>query len=342
MHESKDRSVHVEPLTSRRHFLQDLAIPACLALPAVASGRMTENKRAQVAITLDLEMCAQYPKRGMVEWNYEKGNLDKDTKEYALKAAKVAESFGARIHFFCVGRVLEQEDVSWLAQLAEAGHPIGNHTYDHVFVLAKSPQETQFRFQRAPWLIEGQSTQQILEKNISMTSVAMKQRIHREPNGFRTPGGFTTGLEGREDVQKLLLRCGFDWVSSKYDGPILGDVSQEPTESHYQSIVESQKRNQPFIYPTGLIEIPMSPVSDVNAFRSLRWKLDWFLESIRRSLEWTLDNNAVYDFLAHPSCLSVEDPECKIIELICRIVAQSQNRGGVTTLDKIAASIAAN
>ncbi|MBU6172416.1 MAG: chitin deacetylase, partial [Planctomycetes bacterium] len=68
----------------------------------------------------------------------------------------------------------------------------------------------------------------------------------------------------------------------------------------------------------------------------------WFLESIRRSLEWTLDNNAVYDFLAHPSCLSVEDPECKIIELICRIVARSQNRGVVTTLDKIAASIAAN
>ncbi|MFN0055855.1 MAG: polysaccharide deacetylase family protein [Planctomycetales bacterium] len=40
------------------------------------------------------------------------------------------------IHFFCVGRVLEQPNVDWLKEIAAAGHPIGNHTYDHVAVLA--------------------------------------------------------------------------------------------------------------------------------------------------------------------------------------------------------------
>ena len=38
-----------------------------------------------------------------------------------------------------------------------------------------------------------------------MTSEAIRQRLGVEPAGFRTPGGFATGLDGREDLQKLLL-----------------------------------------------------------------------------------------------------------------------------------------
>ena len=40
-----------------------------------------------------------------------------------------------------------------LKQLAAAGHPIGNHTYDHVNVKANRPEDTQYRFARAPWLV---------------------------------------------------------------------------------------------------------------------------------------------------------------------------------------------
>ena len=46
--------------------------------------------------------------------------------------------------------MLEQENVDWLKELAHAGHKIGNHTYDHVNVLAQKPEDLQFRFRRAP------------------------------------------------------------------------------------------------------------------------------------------------------------------------------------------------
>jgi len=62
---------------------------------------------AQIAITLDLEMSRHYPQRNMMEWDYQKGNLDEATKKYSLDAARIAKDRGALIHFFCVGRVLE-------------------------------------------------------------------------------------------------------------------------------------------------------------------------------------------------------------------------------------------
>ncbi len=104
--------------------------------------------KALIAITLDLEMSRHYPKRGMMEWDYEKGNLDAATKKYAVEAGRLVKERGGRIHYFCVGRVLEQPDVGWLKGLVAAGHKVGNHTYDHVNVKAKTPAEAQFRFAR--------------------------------------------------------------------------------------------------------------------------------------------------------------------------------------------------
>ena len=35
--------------------------------------------KALIAITLDLELSAQYPTKDQVHWNYEKGNLNDET-----------------------------------------------------------------------------------------------------------------------------------------------------------------------------------------------------------------------------------------------------------------------
>ena len=156
---------------SRQQFLGTAtALPVGAATGLAASELSSKNfKQAQIAITLDLEMSRHYPRRGMTEWDYEKGNLDLATKQYATEAARIVKQRGGVLHFFCVGRVLEQADVGWLKDLAAAGHPIGNHTYDHVNVLAREPAETQFRFRRAPWLIHATTVQQILEDNIRLT-----------------------------------------------------------------------------------------------------------------------------------------------------------------------------
>lgn len=345
--------------SSRRRWLQSLAFGTLSALaagsrasaasyaPAVdgAAGRASggaesPRPRASIAITLDLEMSRNFPRRSDTHWDYEKGNLDAASRDYSTEVARRVHARGGRVHFFCVGRVLEQADVSWLQQIAEQGHPIGNHTYDHVNLLAGQLSELQYRFQRAPWLIEGQTVEQVLEENIRLTTLALQQRVNVTNSGFRTPGGFSNGLRGREDLQQLLLTLGFPWVSSLYPSHAMTEPKQQPTEAVFQNLVQAAGTAQPFRYPSGLIEIPMSPVSDIGAFRNGQWELDWFLEAIRRVMEWTIANGAVFDFLAHPSCLGVMDPEFRAIDMICDLVQRSEASAELVTLDQIANRIA--
>ena len=104
----------------------------------------------------------------------------------------------------------------------------------------------------------------------------------------------------------------------------------------YDGIVEAQAAAQPFAYPSGLIEVPMSPVSDVFAFRTGRWELPSFLKAIRMGVEWAIENRAVYDFLSHPSCLYVTDPKMEVFDLICNLVKKAGDRAVLVSLDTIA------
>jgi peptidoglycan/xylan/chitin deacetylase (PgdA/CDA1 family) len=236
--------------------------------------------------------------------------------------------------------VLEQADVKWLEEIAREGHPVGNHTYDHVNLLARENGELQFRFQRAPWLIAGRSTAEVIRDNIRLTTLALKERTGIVNRGFRTPGGFRTGLAGREDLQKMLLELGFSWVSSLYPPHANTQPAEEPTAAVLDSIVEAQAKAQPFAYPTGLVEVPMSPISDIGAFRTGRWKLEWFLTAVRRAVVWAIERRSVFDFLAHPSCLGVVDPEFKTIDLICDLVQAAGDSATFADLDQIAGSVA--
>jgi peptidoglycan/xylan/chitin deacetylase (PgdA/CDA1 family) len=274
-----------------------------------------KKPRVRLAITLDLEMSAQYPRAGMTEWNYEKGNLDEDTKNYSLEIARRVKAAGGVIHFFCVGRVLEQSDVEWLQELAKQGHPIGNHTYDHVNVKAANAEETQFRFQRAPWLVRGRSALEVIRENIRVTTEALQSRCGIKVNGFRTPGGFSTGLSDRPDLQELLLDLGFTWVSSKYPAHAVVKLGQRPGDDVFASILKAQAEAQPFRYESGLIEIPMSPISDVTAFRSQKWTLSEFTKAITGAIQWAREHQKAVTLLAHPSCLVVEDPQFSLASL---------------------------
>ena len=326
---------------SRRHFLQSSLAGAIVARTASAQRQDdSPNGKARIAITLDLEMSRMYPTRDMMEWDYQKGNLNEPTKKYALDAARIANDRGGLIHFFCVGRVLEQSDIGWLKDIVELGHPVGNHTYDHVNVWATKPEQTQFRFQRSPWLVRGKTTQDVIRENIRMTTLAMKQRVGIDANGFRTPGGSRAALVGREDIQRLLLDEGFTWVSSKYPPHKSSEPGKEPTQDVFESIVNAQRQAQPFVYPTGLIEIPMSPISDVGAFRTSRWKLDHFLKSVRQCVEWAIDNGAAFDFLCHPSIMYVEDPNFNTVKLICDLVKQAGDKAEIVALSTIAKHVA--
>src|SRR5437763_1122828 len=140
---------------SRRDFIGDLAIAVGgLALGPGFSGNKAQaaavhpNNQASIAISLDLEMARNFPAWQDTHWDYEKGNLDDATKKYAVEAARRVKARGGVVHFFLVCRALEQENVDWLKEILRAGHSVGNHTYDHVYLLASKPEEIQYRFAR--------------------------------------------------------------------------------------------------------------------------------------------------------------------------------------------------
>jgi hypothetical protein len=325
---------------SRRDFLAAAAGVSLGPLVSAARGddrkRPEEENKALVAVTLDLEMSRNFPTWETTHWDYEKGNLNDETKKYAALACKRVKAAGGVLHCFLVGRVLEQENVAWLRDILEAGHPVGNHTYDHVNVKATKVEDVQFRFQRAPWLIAGKQPLEAITENIRLNEAAFKSRLDRKLVGFRTPGGFGNGLADRPDVQQVLLDLGYTWVSSKYPAHPMSEVGKEPTQAVLDGIVKAQAEAQPFVYPKGLIEVPMSPVSDIAAFRGGRWKLDWFLKAVRLGVEWAIDNRAVFDFLGHPSCLYVTDPEFRALDLVCELVGKAGDRAALVDLDTIA------
>jgi hypothetical protein len=320
---------------NRRGFLATASL-AVLGGAAGLARLSREPKKALVAISFDLEMSRNFPTWDQTHWDYEKGNLNEPTRRYTIEACKRVKDHGGVLHCFAVGRTLEQEDVDWLRDIARAGHPVGNHTYDHVNIKATKAEDLQFRFKRSPWLIEGKKPAEVVRDNIRMTTTALKTRTGITPAGFRTPGGFHNGLADRPDLQQLLGELGFRWISSKYPAHPLTPPGKEPTREVLDGIVKAQSEAQPFVYPKGLIEVPMSPISDISAFRGGRWKLEWFTEAIRLALTWVIDNGATFDFLAHPSCMYVVDPHFRTVELICEMVKKAGQRAALVSLDALA------
>src|SRR5947209_18537521 len=125
---------------NRRQFAS-VAAAASLATGSALAEPVAD--KALISITLDLEMSRNFPTWQTTHWDYEKGNLNDETKAYAVEAARRVKERGGRIHFFVVGRTLEQENVDWLKQLATDGHLLGSHTYDHVNMRAMQPADIQ-------------------------------------------------------------------------------------------------------------------------------------------------------------------------------------------------------
>jgi hypothetical protein len=294
------------------------------------------DDRALVALTLDLEMSRNFPSWDQTHWDYQKGNLDTPTKRYTVEACRLARAAGGRMHLFAVGQVFEQDSVEWLRGLARDGHPIGNHTYDHVNILARAPADLQFRFRRWPWLLCGRTVERVIVDQIRMTDEAIAARLETKTRGFRSPGGFAAGLAERPDVQKLLQGLGFTWVSTQYVGVREVEEGTSPTPRVYEGVVRSQALGQPHVYRSGLVEIPMSTVSDIHAFRTGRWRLAEYLRALEVALDWTIKNRAVFDWLAHPSCLVAMDPDFQAVRLLCERVRASAGRAALVDLDVIA------
>lgn len=295
-----------------------------------------DRDKALVAMTFDLEMSMHYPTWDQTEWNFRKGDLDEAAKKYALDAARLVKERGGLMHDFLVARVLEQSDVDWLEEIVREGHHLGNHTYDHVHIRATRLDDLQPRFERAPWLIDGKRPSEVIRDNVRLAEMAMETRLSIKPQGFRAPGGFRDGIADREDLQAMLLSLGYTWCSTRYPMHPVTEPGEPPSGKTFQGMLDSQKLAQPFVYPTGLIEVPASPITDVVAFRTFRWSMNAFLRVIQEATEWAIENRTVFDFTSHPSVLCIVDPNFQTLKMICDLVENSRGRAAIVDLGTIA------
>ena len=125
-----DRTV----LPSRRAFLAAGAglVGSSLLADSRKDDLAADTSKALIAITLDLEMSRNFPTWETTHWDYEKGNLDAATKEYAEEACRRVKARGGVIHCFAVGRVLEQENINWLKEIVKAGWGAPKFYYNRV------------------------------------------------------------------------------------------------------------------------------------------------------------------------------------------------------------------
>ena len=109
---------------------------------------------------------------------------------------------------------------------------------------------------------------------------ARRGSVSRRP-ASAPPAASPTGCGRRPDLREMLRAQGFGWVSSLYPRHPNTPAGEEPGAAVYDSIVRAQADAQPFVYPDGLVEVPMSPISDIGAFRNGRWRLECVLEGHR-------------------------------------------------------------
>src|SRR5262245_55409577 len=109
--------MHAENPWTRRQFLAASGAAIATAAAAPTECLAADDGQALVAITLDLEMSRNFPVWTDTHWDYEKGNLNDETKRYTVEACRRVKAAGGVVHCFAVGRVFEQESVGWLKEI---------------------------------------------------------------------------------------------------------------------------------------------------------------------------------------------------------------------------------
>ena len=67
-----------------------------------------------------------------------------------------------------------------------------------------------------------------------------------------------------------------------------------------------------------------------------------YFASQNACVSWAIEHRAAYDFLAHPSCLYVTDPQFRTIDMICDLVRKASDRAELVSVDTLAKRATAN
>ena len=79
---------------SRRRFLANSVAAGSALAGSKVLGSHADHGQALIAITLDLEMSRNFPTWEQTHWDYEKGNLNDETKRWSVEACRRVRQAG--------------------------------------------------------------------------------------------------------------------------------------------------------------------------------------------------------------------------------------------------------
>jgi len=160
--------------------------------------KVKKGSKCAVAIGYDVDMPGDLDYLYVKELGWRgicHGHLNEDVTNYIKMLVRVAESYSAKLQFFLQGNTFEDPAELWI-EIAERGHAIDQHTYSHIS-LPGAPLEK-------------------IESEVVRTKGLIEDKLKTVSIGLRGPGGYKVGLQGRGDIQKVLLKAGIKWASTQY------------------------------------------------------------------------------------------------------------------------------
>lgn len=213
---------------------------------------MTQKRNASLSLDLDNK------------WSYMKTHGDEGWETYPtyldIVVPRVLEFLAKRqlkITFFVVGvDASREENKAALKSIADAGHEIGNHSFNH-----------------EPWL--HLYTEEQIEDELARTEEAITQITGQRPVGFRGPG-----FSLSESVLKVLARRGYQYDCSTfptYLGPLarmyyfmttsLSEEEKEQRRKLFGTFREGFRPNKPYVWQSADLNLLEIPVTTMPIFK---------------------------------------------------------------------------
>lgn len=220
------------------------------------------------------------------------GHLNQDVRDYVRLLASIAEEYGLGLQFFVQGNTFEEsKDADLWTEIADRGHAIDSHMYNHDSLLRTPVEEVRSQLTKTKNLIE--------------------RHCRTENIGLRGPGGYEKALHGREDVQQAILDVGIKWVTTQFQRSVHGDD---------QSWIDMIPDQQPVYYPTGLLEIPFCGHQDRSYFDvdmgGTSRPIEEWISYLKGCVDIALRNNLWLSLTTHPSTSFKHDPQALYLRII--------------------------
>ena len=262
--------------------------------------------RPIASVSLDLDNLWSYLKtHGNPEWEARPTYLP----QFVPQALEALAELDLRITFFIVGLDAEREEnAEALATISQAGHEIGNHSYEH-----------------EPWL--HRYSREALAQEIERAEEAILAVTGQRPKGFRGPG-----FSWSPDLLSILAARGYDYDASTFPtflGPVarayyfwtarLSKSQRQDREALFGTMREGLRPLAPYRWQLDgdrtLLEIPVTTAPLVRTPFHLsyllylsRWSEALAVGYLRSVLALCKASGLAPSFLLHPlDLLGVED-----------------------------------